>query len=260
MMFFGWGDCISFRPTRNAARFDLPSGEVKGTVMRMTLGVTVLALALGAATAQAAAAPYPAMAPVARYHFANDAEEIALARSAAPPSIANDAEVLVLGAHGYDVRAKGTNGFVCVVERSWANDFDNAEFWNPKMRAPICFNAISARSVLPAYLKRTQWVLGGASQAAMADRVRAAIAAGSIAAPEPGAMCYMMAKGGYLNDKGGHWHPHLMFFTPRAKPADWGAGLADSPVLGGDTGLEPVTTFYVPVAKWSDGTPAMTGM
>jgi hypothetical protein len=28
-MFFGWGDCISFRPARNASRFDLPSGEVK---------------------------------------------------------------------------------------------------------------------------------------------------------------------------------------------------------------------------------------
>ncbi len=78
--------------------------------------------------------------------------------------------------------------------------------------------------------------------------------------PAPGAMCFMMSKDGYLNDKGGHWHPHLMFFTPRAKPADWGAGLAGSPVLGGDSGLEPVSTFFVPVATWSDGTPAMTGM
>jgi hypothetical protein len=128
------------------------------------------------------------------------------------------------------------------------------------MRAPICFNAASARSVLPAYLKRTQWVLNGASPAQLADLIRLAIRTGRIAAPEPGAMCYMMAKGGYLNDKGGHWHPHLMFFTPRAKPSDWGAGLAGSPVLGGDSGLEPVTTFFVPVATWSDGTPAMTGM
>jgi len=256
-MFFGWGDYIGIRPTRSAARFDLPSGEVK----KIATGVTVLVLALGMnAAAQAAAAPYPAMAPIAQYHFASDADEIALARSAAPPSVSNDADVMVLGAHGYGLAAKGTNGFVCIVERSWANDFDNAEFWNPKMRAPICFNTASARSVLPAYLKRTEWVLSGAAPAVMADRTRAAVAAGAITPPEPGAMCYMMAKGGYLNDVGGHWHPHLMFFTPRAKPADWGAGLAGSPVQGGDSGLEPVSTYFVPVAKWSDGTPGTMAM
>lgn len=211
-----------------------------------------LVLAFGGARA----ASYPAMAPIAQYRSASDADEIALARSAAPPSISRDATVLILGAKGYDTAAKGTNGFVCIVERSWANEPDDAEFWNPKMRAPICFNPASARSVLPAYLKRTQWVLNGASQKQLAGLIRLAVKTGRIAAPEPGAMCYMMAKGGYLNDRGGHWHPHLMFFAPRTTPAQWGAGLAGSPVLGGDSGLEPVSTFFVPVAKWSDGTPA----
>src|SRR5262252_6880077 len=76
-------------------------------------------------------APYPAMAPVEQYRIADAADEIALARSAAPPSISADAEVLVLGKQGYEPAVKGKNGFVCFVERSWAASFDDAEFWNP---------------------------------------------------------------------------------------------------------------------------------
>lgn len=33
---------------------------------------------------------------------------------------------------------RGTNGFVCFVERSWDPDFDAVEFWNPKIRGPDC--------------------------------------------------------------------------------------------------------------------------
>jgi hypothetical protein len=71
--------------------------------------------------------------------------EIALARSAAPESISRDAEVLVLGRHGFDAAVKGKNGFGCIVERSWASAPD-PDFWNPKVRTPICFNAAAARS------------------------------------------------------------------------------------------------------------------
>ena len=87
-------------------------------------------------------------APITQYQMA-PAEEIALARSAAPPVISKDATVLVLGARGYAVAAQGTNGFTCIVERSWATTFDDPEYWNPKVRAPICFNAATTRSVLP---------------------------------------------------------------------------------------------------------------
>src|SRR5262249_6255961 len=75
-------------------------------------------------------ARYPAMAPVADYRIGDVQTEIALARSAAPPSISADADVLVLGDRGYRTAAKGKNGFVCFVERSWAAGFDDAEFWN----------------------------------------------------------------------------------------------------------------------------------
>lgn len=224
---------------------------MKLRIVAMSFGALVLAFG------GARAASYPAMAPLAQYRSANDVDEIALARSAAPPSISGKATVLTLGIHGYDTAAKGTNGFVCIVERSWANDFGKDDFWNPKVRGPICFNPASARSVLPTYLKRTEWVLAGVSQDEMIARTKAALASGAITPPETGAMCFMLSKGGYLNDDGGHWHPHLMFFVPRTAPALWGAGQSGSPVQGGGgDGIEPVSTFFVLVAKWSDGTPA----
>ncbi|MHB8417983.1 MAG: hypothetical protein ACYDCL_07895 [Myxococcales bacterium] len=199
--------------------------------------------------------PYPRMAPISQYRVAAPAEEVALARSAAPPSVSDHADVLVLGDRGYTLAEKGSNGFVCIVERSWANDFDSPEFWNPKSRSPICFNRAAARSVLPAYLERTKWVLAGVPKAELIARAKSAIASGAFGPPEVGSMCFMMSKQGYLNDEGGHWHPHLMFFLPRTKAAEWGANLPGSPLFAADGALEPVTIFMSPVQKWSDGTP-----
>src|SRR5579864_2683254 len=91
------------------------------------------------ATAQDAKAKYPSMAPLEQYLMADRDAEIALARSAAPESISRDAEVMVLGRHGYETAIQGKNGFVCVVERSWTAPIDDPNFWNPKLRGPICF-------------------------------------------------------------------------------------------------------------------------
>jgi hypothetical protein len=187
--------------------------------------------------------------------MASASEEIALSRSAAPTSISDDASILTLGDHGYETAVKGKNGFVCMVERSWASDFDDAEFWNPKLRAPMCFNAAAARTVLPIYLKRTEWVIAGTSKSGMIDRSKTELAAKRIVAPEPGAMNFMMSKQGYLGDKAGHWHPHVMFFLAHVDGADWGANLHGSPILSARGDLDPYMTFFIPVPKWSDGTP-----
>jgi hypothetical protein len=217
--------------------------------------LTSCLLALGAARADAGKDPYPAMAPLAQYQYANQAEEIALARSAAPASVSDKAEILVLGAHGYETAVKGSNGFVCYVSRSWENDIDNAEFWNPKVRGPICANPAAAHSTLRYYLQRTQWVLSGVSRDEMVARTKAAIAAKQITAPEPGAMSFMLSKDGYLGDTaGGHWHPHVMFWGPPGPGSDWGADLPGSPVLSSASDLMPFTMYYIPVRKWSDGT------
>jgi len=218
-----------------------------------------LLCAIGPAGAKDATIAYPAMAPLAQYR-ASASEEIALARSAAPASISGDADVLILGRHGYETAAKGKNGFTCLVERSWAASFSDPVFWNPKIRGPVCLNPASVRSVLPAYLERTRWVFAGMSRPEMIARIRSELAAKTFVFPEPGAMCFMLSKQGYLSDSDGHWHPHLMFFAAHADAAAWGANLAGSPVIAAAGDPEPVTTFMVPVTKWSDGTPAAMAM
>jgi hypothetical protein len=203
-----------------------------------------------------AASPYPTMAPVAQYLIADRAQEIALARTAAPASIADAAEILVLTPHGYESAVKGNNGFVCLVERAWDKGFADAEFWNPKMRAPICLNKAAAETVLPIYQERAKWVLSGATLQEIKRRTTASAAAHT--PPVPGAMAYMLSRDQYLSDAGGHWYPHVMFFTPNIDASAWGANLKASPVLSdGSIGL--FTLFFIPVRKWSDGTLADYG-
>ena len=217
-------------------------------------GLSLLLWLIGPAWAADSKPSYPAMAPIEQYRVASAAEEIALARSAAPTSISGDADVFRLGDRGYETAVKGKNGFVCLVWRSWTAGFDDTEFWNPKLRAPICLNPAAVRSVLPAYLERTRWAIAGVSKSQMIDRTRAAVAANTFTAPEVGAMGFMMSKQGFLGDAVGHWHPHLMFFLAHTDGAVWGADLNGSPVFAAQGNPEPITTFIVPVPKWSDGT------
>lgn len=220
------------------------------------------AVAAGATTA-APRASYATMAPLEQYLMADRDAEIALARSAAPAPISNDATVMVLTRRGYEKAVEGKNGFVCLVERSWQSPFGDPEFWNPSERSPACLNAPAVRSVLPSQHRVTELALAGLTKDAILARMKESIAKKELGPPEIGAMSYMMSKQQYLNDGGGHWHPHLMFYMPGDMdgPA-WGANLpSGSAVYGGGQdfpggGRMPWTIFFVPVPKWSDGTPA----
>jgi len=234
------------------------------TVKTITSGTFVLVALLIVAghiqaqdtNGQKANSPYSSMAPLDQYLMARNAE-IALARTAAPKSISADATVVVLGRHGYDTAVQGKNGFVCIVERAWMSPFDHPEFWNPKNRSPICYNPAAARSILPYTFKRTELALAGLSNPRMLERIKVAIANKELPTPEPGAMSFMMSKEQYLNDAVGHWFPHLMFHIPKTDSTNWGANLDGSPVVMDPRELpEPETIFFVPVGKWSDGTPA----
>jgi hypothetical protein len=210
-----------------------------------------------AAAAAAQTSTYPTMAPIDQYRMTRDAE-IALARSAAPESISRDAEIRVFAEHGPETAVQGKNGFVCLVLRSWAAGMDDPEFWNPKVRAPICLNAAAAHSYLPHYLKKTEWALAGLAKPQIAAKLGAAFDNHELTPPDPGAMCYMMSKQGHLSDRDGHWHPHLMFFVPATDPEAWGANLPGSPLLGSKNDAERGTVFLLPVEKWSDGTAGPT--
>lgn len=210
----------------------------------------------GAVHAQEGASPYATMAPISQYSMADRNAEIAFARSAAPASLARDAEVRVLGTKGYETVVQGKNGFVCLVERSWAKDTTDAEFWNPKMRAPTCFNAAAVRSYLPISMKKTEWALAGLSKEEIGAKVKAAFESGEFAAsPLPGAMAYMLGKEMYTSDRDRHWHPHVMFYVPLSDPSVWGANLDGSPVFGVQDSEQHFSILFIPVAHWSDDTP-----
>ena len=226
----------------------------------------VLLAAAWQTQAQNAKAPYPSMAPLDQYLIADRNAEIALARSAAPESISRDAEVLVLGRHGYETAVKGKNGFVCVVERGWMSPFDGefaVNFWNPKLRGPVCYNPPAARSILPMTYKRTEMVLAGQSKAQIIDGIKTFMKQ-ELPPLEPGAMSYMMSKEQYLTDGGHHnWMAHLMFYTPLMDGAVWGADLPKSPVMLNPQfsgAPEPIDVFMVPAGWWSDGTPDPHGV
>jgi hypothetical protein len=204
---------------------------------------------------QKTATPYPKMAPVDQYLMPDRNAEIALAKSAAPKTISDSAEVMILDRKGYETVVKGTDGFVCIVERGWTADRDNPDFWNPKLRGPLCLNAPAVRTYLPITIAKTKLVLAGKSKAQMFDAIANAFDKKELPALEPDAMCYMLSKDGYLSDDAGHWHPHLMFFVPLSKGNLWGANLPGSPIIALNDPDNRMTTFMIPVGKWSDGTP-----
>ena len=218
--------------------------------------LVVIPGATSQARAQAQKAPYPAMAPLGQYLMPDEKSEIALARSAAPASISDGAEVMVLGPKGYTTAVKGTNGFLCIVERSWGAATDEPEFWNPKVRAPICFNPPAARTFVPIFLMKTKLVVAGKSKTEIVEATASALDKKELPALEPGAMCYMLSKQQYLSDQGMSWHPHLMFFVAGDAAKIWGGNLPGSPVIAANDPEERVTIFLVWVGKWSDGTPA----
>ena len=220
---------------------------IKSFVLLVVLGMAHHAMAQDAKT------PYPKMAPIDQYLMADREAEIALARTAAPESISRDAEVLVLGRHGFETAVKGKNGFVCIVGRSWTSAADE-DYWDPKVRVPICVNAAAARTYLFRVRKITDLAMAGQTLTQVNEVTVAALARKELPPMEPGAMCYMMGKQGYGGASAPHWPPHLMFFYSDTDPAIWGANLPGSPVIAVADPLQHLTQFVIPTQRWSDGT------
>lgn len=224
---------------------------MRKTIFKMFALLFVGQVVLAVAGAQS----YPAMAPLDQYLMEEKAE-IALAKSAAPAAISDAAEVMVLGRNGYSTAVKGTNGFLCIVERAWANPSDDPGYWNPRLRGTICFNRAAARTVVPIYLMKTKLVLEGKSKEQIAKVVAAAFDKKELPELEPGAMCYMLSKQQYLGDRDKQWHPHLMFFVAGDAEKSWGGNMEGSPIIAANDPEEHMTIMMVWVPKWSDGTPA----
>jgi hypothetical protein len=237
---------------------------------KLAVRVMVPAPALFAVTAGTAAdqaASYPRMAPVGAY-LMERSREIALARSAAPESISRNATILVLTRSGYETAVTGSNGFVCMVSRSFSSAPDWPERWNPKIRAAECQNPQAARSIAPLAKLRTAMTLAGRSDAEIMERIKTALRTREIPPLAPGAMSYMMSKSSYLSDDGDHDMPHVMVFIPFKDGTNWGANASGSPIFGGNywfatpdhaaetASLPPLSVLLLGVCTWSDGTSA----
>lgn len=141
--------------------------------------------------------------------------EIVLARSAAPASVTAKASVLVFTDSGFVVGEPGSNGVMCIVNRSW-----------PTSLEPHCFDAEATETILPIELARTMMYHRGQSEADADREIADGLASGRYRLPRRPAMSYMMSEGQVLVDDDGklvgRWRPHIMIYYPYLKNADVG--------------------------------------
>jgi hypothetical protein len=165
------------------------------------------------ATQAAAEAQDRKYAPFSEYEMARDVE-IALARSAAPERISGRATVKVLTRGGFEVAVEGDNGFVCMVMRSWSAAPDPDATYYAKLRSPICFDPVAARTVAPVEELRTTLGLEGKSPDAIAQEVAARYGQGQLPKMEGVAFGYMWSASSDTGPGFGAWHPHMIVYAP----------------------------------------------
>ena len=217
--------------------------------MRLSCRVVPLLVTSAAAAAGAQSAPngYP-VKPVPL----SDSAEIALAVSAAPPELSDQATVYAVRDGQVLTIRRGSNGSACIVAR----DLHGGSLY------PICYNPEGARTVLTRELLEVRLRSLGASEDSVERAVAAGYATGQLEPPKSLAMAYMMSPRQVLfsspraeGRRVGAWHPHLMFFMPGATPSMFGLSSEDSePVAVSGSGT-PRAEVVVKVQKWSDGTP-----
>lgn len=212
------------------------------------IGTLALLATLLSGTLQAQSMKYP---PLSEYMMAPDAE-MALARSAAPENVSEHATVMVLTASGYKVEAQGDNGFVCMVMRGWSAptftpEADRNLVYDSQLRAPICFNQVAVRTVLPCQELRTKLGMEGKSPDEIAEAVQAAYAKGELPKMDTVAFAYMFSADQRLGPAGA-WHPHMMVYTPNYTNAMLGGNTGDHmlPVVAADAGT-PFAITVIPV-------------
>jgi hypothetical protein len=219
--------------------------------MRKIMAGLILVLgSMQVASARGQSAKYPSLS---EYMMTPEAE-IALARSAAPETASARATVKILTASGYKVAAQGDNGFVCIVMRGWgAPTFTPAPFrelvYYAKLRAPICFNPVASRTVLPLQELRARLGMEGKTPDQIAEGVQAAYAKGELPKMEAIAFAYMFSADQDLGPGVGHWHPHMMLYTPYYENSMLGGNQVGGvlPFVGDDAGT-PFAVTIIPVA------------
>lgn len=222
--------------------------------MRTEFRTGILAVVLAILTAAFLEAQSPKYPPLSEYMMQPEAE-IALARSAAPDTVSDHATIMVLTEAGYKVTTKGDNGFVCMVMRGWAAPTytpaaNRNLVYDSKTRAPICFNPVAVRTVLPYQEMRTRLGMEGKSPAEIAEVIQAAYAKGALPKMEAVGFGYMFSADQKLGPAGA-WHPHMMVYTPYYTNAMLGGNTDDElPSISDDEGT-PFAVTVIPVDRGS---------
>lgn len=190
-------------------------------------------------------------------YLLDPAEEAALALSAGPPNVTAGAALLLLTPEGYARRRAGTNGFVCLVERSWTNATEWANFFDPGIRVPICYNREAAVTILPVYLEKAELAMSGRSPAEIQRVLDAAFRSGRFRAPRATAISYMVSAGQQLGEPAGSFRPHVMLYSPYSTDEDWGDNQmpTDFPLLLMEDG-GPHAVVVIPLPDSAFQTPA----
>jgi hypothetical protein len=145
------------------------------------------------------------------------AEEIALARSAAPADVSKSATVWVLTDSGYVVAEKGRNGVACYVGRSRIESVE-----------PHCFDAEGAATILPIEMRTVELRHRGMSSRDVDREIAAGLSSGRFRTPRRPALSWMQSGAQRLIDDDGKpvgsWRPHLMIYYPYLTAAELGLG------------------------------------
>jgi hypothetical protein len=190
--------------------------------------------------------------PLDGYLMPEDAE-IALARTAAPPSLSDRATIKVLTKSGVTVARQGDNGNVCMVMRGFsAPTYTPAQFrdlvYDPTVRAPICFTAPAARIAMPYYEMRTRLAMEGKAPAQIAEALQEAYVKGTLPRRDGVTFAYMWSAHQHLGSGIDAWLPHVMIFAPHVDNAMVGGNAFGSPLpqVTDDAGT-PFSVVVVPV-------------
>jgi hypothetical protein len=145
----------------------------------------------------------------------SDADEIALALTAAPASITAGAAVYIFRDGKFAKVRDGSTGWVCAVGR------------DPRVKpiavAPQCYNPEGARTSMQEGMLRAQLWSRNVSNTEIQREVDAAFQRGTLQPPSKPVMIYMMSSHQVLESfqgdsewTTGAWHPHIMIYLPHA--------------------------------------------
>jgi hypothetical protein len=203
--------------------------------MNRLLPAIAVALLPVTAVAQSAVTP-PAL---------TEAEEIALARSAAPAEVSAEATILVLRGERYHTALEGSSSVTCMVSRSL-----------PLSLEPICYDAEASRTILPMEVRRVEMRLAGFASEEIDRRIAEAIGDGQLALPRRPAMAYMLSSGQVLysdaETRVGAFVPHIHLYIPYATAEQFGGlggGFPTAPAVLSDGG-KPTANLVVFVREF----------